>query len=64
MHGNREVPEPSPAKGGDRAGKAKSHKPAMHGSGKSDIGIVPGKAANKVPNRDACGLRSRWREGR
>ena len=60
MRGNRDIQTTPPVGTGGRSGKAGGHKPGMHVVGKSDIGIVPKKAANN----GAVGLRSRWREGR
>ena len=60
MHGNRDIQMTPPGSTGGRSGKACGLKPDMNVIGKSDIGIVPKKAANK----GAAGLRSRWREGR
>ena len=45
-HGNREIPASSTPRV-DRLGKAASRTPRMHGVGKSDDLIVPGKRANK-----------------
>ena len=45
-HGNREIPTSSIPRV-DRLGKAASRTPRMHGVGKSDDLIVPGKRANK-----------------
>src|SRR5271169_40471 len=59
MHGNQEIPvlPAAPRKrrvgGGTRKGN-----PLMHGAGKSDCCVVPGKAPNKGES-----LRRSWREG-
>jgi len=59
MHENREIPSApagrlrKPSAG--RSEKAGGHNPDAHAGGKSDIGIVPGKAGNKVAARDAHG---------
>lgn len=48
LRGNREVPEtPSSGVGDGRSGKAISHTPGEHVSGKSDGCIVPGNPSNK-----------------
>ncbi len=45
--GNREIPESFPVDGsGDRSGKGFGPTPDMHGSGKSEDGIVPSKLPN------------------
>ncbi len=45
--GNREVPASSAVDGSaERSGKGTPHNPDMHGSGKSDDGIVPAKSPN------------------
>ena len=47
LDGSREIPEPSRSSmEQDRAEKTRCHNSAMHGAGKSDKCIVPGKSAN------------------
>ena len=59
MHENREIPaapagRPRKAAAG-RSGKACGHNPDVYAGGKSDIGIVPVNAGNKVAARGPYG---------
>ncbi len=62
MHGNREIPASSAAKGAaDRSVKDKTRTTDAHDSGKSDRPIVPKKPAN---NAEAAALAAESVEGR
>jgi len=59
MHENREIPSVPAGRlrrlSAGRSGKACGHNPDAYAGGKSDIGIVPVKAGNKVAARGPYG---------